>query len=539
MSAKAIMSSWIVAATAWSLSNNQQSTANNQRFEVQPMSKHSQNKKSFILPLITILFVVALVLSGCSNTLATDAAHATAAKVAQVQELVTTGSSQPEQQTSTAAPTTTIIQSSDQEALADLYERVVPSVVNIQVTGSSMPLPQLPEGFPNMPDHPDIPMQGEGSGWVYDDQGHIITNNHVVEGADKVIVVFDNGLWDEAEIVATDPQSDLAVIKVDAPESVDLKPLPLADPENLRVGYSVIAIGVPFGLESTMTTGIVSALGRSFPVGNALTGNYTLPAVIQTDAAINPGNSGGPLLNLNGEVVGVNFAIESPIRANSGVGFAIPVSIIQRVVPALLENGEYDYPYLGISGQSVTPQLAEMLELPQNVLGAYVDSVVPDGPAGKAGVQGGDRRIEVEGIDMKAGGDIIIAMDDEPVRSFEDLVSYLVRKTEPGQKATLTVLRDGDTVELDVVLGERPTTQVELSGEGPVGGISAKAAIAIARDTVAQENLLDGPVNETVVTQDELDDGQPVWTVELSDASATATVVIDAMTGDVLDASVK
>jgi len=499
------------------------------------MSKHSQAKKSIFLPLITLLFVVALVLSGCSGSIATDAAHATAAKVAQVQELIS-----PDQraEAQAASPPPAIVMSSDQEALADLYERVLPSVVNIQVTGSSMPLQQLPEGFPNMPDHPDIPMQGEGTGWIYDTEGHIVTNNHVVEGADKVIVVFHNGLWDEAEVVATDPQSDLAVIKVDAPEGMELQPLPLADPDNLRVGYSVIAIGVPFGLESTMTTGIVSALGRSFPVGDALTGNYTLPAVIQTDAAINPGNSGGPLLNLNGEVVGVNFAIESPIRANSGVGFAIPVSIVQRIVPALLENGEYDYPYLGISGQSVTPQLAEMLELPQNVLGAYVDSVVPDGPAGKAGVQGGDRRIEVEGIDMKAGGDIIIAMDDEPVRSFEDLVSYLVRKTEPGQKATLTVLRDGDTVELDVVLGERPTTQVELSGEGPVGGISAKAAIAIARDTVAQENLLDGPVNETVVAQDERD-GEPVWIVELSDASATATVMIDAATGDVLDASVE
>ena len=504
------------------------------------MPKYSQNKKSFILPLIIILFVAALVLSGCSNTLATDAADATAAKVAQVQELVSSPSTEPQQQASSATTVaTTIIQSPDQEALADLYERVAPSVVNIQVTGSGMPLQQIPEGFPNMPDHPDIPMQSEGSGWIYDDQGHIVTNNHVVEGADKVIVIFDNGLWDEAEVVATDPQSDLAVIKVDAPESVDMKPLPLADPENLRVGYSVIAIGVPFGLESTMTTGIVSALGRSFPVGNALTGNYTLPAVIQTDAAINPGNSGGPLLNLNGEVVGINFAIESPIRANSGVGFAIPASIIQRIIPALLEKGEYDYPYLGISGQSVTPQLAEMLELPENVLGAYVDNVAPDGPADKAGVQGGQRPVQIDGIDMRSGGDIIIAMDDEPVRSFDDLVSYLVRKTEPGQKATLTVLRDGDTVELEVELGERPTTEVDLAGEQPMEGISAKAAIAIARDTVAQENLLDGPVTETVVTQDELDDGQSVWTVELSDANATATVVIDAATGDVLDASVK
>jgi len=506
------------------------------------MSKYPLHKNTFVIPLIIILLAAAIVVSGCAAApLASDAAQATAAKVAQVQETVSSvAESEPER---AAQPAPIIAQPLDQEALADLYDRIVPSVVNIQVTGvSSFGLGELPEDFPfefpDSPNFPDMPTMGEGSGWIYDDQGHVVTNNHVVDGAEEVIVIFHNGLWAEAEVVATDPQSDLAVIKVVAPEGVNLIPFPLAEADSMRVGYSVIAIGNPFGLESTMTTGIVSALGRSFPVGNALTGNFTLPAVIQTDAAINPGNSGGPLLNLNGEVVGVNFAIESPIQVNSGVGFAIPVSIIQRVIPALLDRGEYDYPYIGIAGQSVTPQLVKMLELPQNVLGAYVDDVVTDGPADKAGVHGGEQAVQIDGVDMRLGGDIIVAIDGAPVRSFEDLVSYLVRKTEPGQQATLTVMRDGELLDLSIELSERPTAEIEFSEELSMDGISASAAIAIARDTIFQEKLLDGPVIETVVTQDE-SDGQPIWTVDLSDEITTATVVIDAVTGDVLDVSVK
>ncbi len=505
------------------------------------MYPHSQHKNTFILPLIIILLVALTVVSGCTAApLASKAVQATAAKVVQVQETV---SASTDTEMGQQQPAPTIVQSPDQEVLADLYDRIVPSVVNIQVTGvSPFGMGELPEDFPfefpDTPGFPDMPSMGEGSGWVYDDMGHIVTNNHVVEGADEVIVIFHNGLWTEAKVVATDPQSDLAVLKVDAPEGVELTPFPLAEPDSMRVGYSVIAIGNPFGLESTMTTGIISALGRSFPVGNALTGNFTLPAVIQTDAAINPGNSGGPLLNLNGEVVGVNFAIESPIQANSGVGFAIPVSIIERVIPALIENGEYDYPYIGIAGQSVTPQLAKMLELPQNVLGAYVDDVVADGPADMAGVQGGEESIQVDGVDMRLGGDIIVSIDNESVHSFEDLVSYLVRKTEPGQQATLTVMRDGEMLDLDIELGQRPTMEIDLAEEQSMEGIGASAAIAIARDTASQEDLLDGPVIETVVTQDE-SGGQPIWTVELSDESATATVIIDAVTGDVLDASVE
>ena len=432
-----------------------------------------------------------------------------------------------------------------QEALADLYERVAPSVVNIKVTvehpdvagGQGNP-EELPfPGLPNMPGNMP-PIQGEGSGWVYDKEGHIVTNNHVVEGASDILVTFHDGHWAKGEVVATDPMADLAVIKVTPPKGVTLKPLPLAEPDSLRVGYSVIAIGAPFGLEETMTTGIVSAIGRSLPVGLDVAGpHYSLPDVIQTDAAINPGNSGGPLLDLTGRVVGVNFAIESPVRASSGIGFAIPISIVQRVVPALIENGKYEYAYLGIRGQSVTPELAEALGLPDNVLGAYVDQVVPGGPADRGGVRGGSKVVDVNGIELHAGGDVIIAIDGHPVRQFNDLVSYLVTKASPGQEVTLTVLRDGKKRDLKVTLGVRPE-QPEETNEEMAGKITPKAAIAIARDTAEERGLLKGKVKETTVLPDTYQ-GRDVWVVELSDGKRTAEVIVDAETGDVLSAEVR
>jgi 2-alkenal reductase len=432
------------------------------------------------------------------------------------------------------APTTQVI--SDSEALANLYDRVLPSVVNVQVTkkGDTSEAP-LPFGFPF--EMPDLPQQGEGSGFVYDDQGHIVTNNHVVDGADKVVVTFYNGLWAKADVVATDPQADLAVLKVTPPEGVELRPLPLAKASILRVGHTVVAIGNPFGLEGTMTVGIVSAMGRSFPVGEATGGRYTLPDVIQTDAAINPGNSGGPLLNLAGEVVGVNFAIESPVRANSGVGFAIPVSIVERVVPALIKDGRYRYAYLGIAGGSITPELAEALDLSENILGAYVQTVAPAGPAAKAGVKGGSRTVEVEGTELQAGGDIITAIDGNPIRQFNDLVSFLVTKAEPGQKVKLTVLRDGAQKELEAVLGERPKEIVEQAA-GKAGGISVRAAIRIARDEVSNRKLLKGEITETMATSGE-QNGRRVWVVELSDGRQTARVVVDAENGEVMDVTVE
>ncbi len=433
----------------------------------------------------------------------------------------------------------------DQDALAQLYNQIAPSVVSIQVTSKAedtsggFQLPNIP-GLPRMPGTPngDAPLQqGEGSGFIFDNDGHIVTNNHVVDGATSVNVVFNDGHWAKAEVVATDPQADLAVIKVTPPADFTWRPLPLAKSDSLKVGYTVIAMGNPFGLEGTMTTGIVSALGRGMPVGQLGPSRYTLPDVIQTDAAINPGNSGGPLINLAGEVVGVNFAIESPSRSNSGVGFTIPVSIVSRVVPELIKDGKFDYAYLGLSGVSIGPDLAEQLKLDNKVLGVYVGGVVANGPADKAGVQGGDNRASTNGSsELQAGGDIITAINDQPVHRFEDLVSYLITKAAPGDKVSLSIIRDGKSQKIDVVLGARPdasSTAAKAQAEGPV---SARQAIEIASD--AAKDSLKGDITQTVVSPDR-QKGQDVWVVELTTDSQTATVTIARETGEVLNIDVK
>lgn len=422
----------------------------------------------------------------------------------------------------------------DQEALADLYDFVVPSVVNIQVTGGAGSA-QLPFGLPDG----ESPLQrSQGTGFIYDNSGHIITNNHVVEDAEAVLVIFYNGFWSEAEVVATDPQADLAVLKVTPPEGFVWRPLPLAAADQLRVGHTVIAIGNPFGLESTMTTGVVSAVGRGLPVGDAGSNRYTLPDVIQTDAAINPGNSGGPLINLRGEVVGVNFAIESPVRGNSGVGFTIPVSIVRRVIPALIEQGRFEYAFLGLSGSTISPELAKNLDLPNTLLGVYVATVIAGGPSEAAGLLGASETIAAdEGGEIQIGGDIIVAIDGEQVRSFEDLVGYLVTEAAPGQSVTLSVLRDDVEIQVSVELGRRPgltaSSRLRQSGE-----VNARQAIAIASEFVTDEDLLEGEITEKVATP-ETRGGEEVWVVDLSDDSKTVTVIVSKATGEVLDHSVE
>jgi 2-alkenal reductase len=417
----------------------------------------------------------------------------------------------------------------DQEALADLYDAVAPSVVSIRVVADA-PMIDIPGMDPNQ--LPDIPQQqGQGSGFIFDNEGHIVTNNHVVDSATEVTVVFYDGTWADAEVVATDPQADLAVLKVTPPAGPAWNPLPLASVADLRVGHSVIAIGNPYGLESTMTTGIVSATGRSFPVGGFGENRYTLPDVIQTDAAINPGNSGGPLLNLDGQVVGVNFAIESGSGANSGVGFAIPVSIVEKVVPALIADGKYTYPYLGLSGTSIGPEVARELELENTQLGAYVATVIPGGPADEAGIVPADP-------DTNQGGDIVIAFNGEPVRSFDDLVAALITTTEPGDTATLRILRGGEEMDVQIAVGERPAdTATRAEGQAPEGeGVNARDAISIAEQET--EGMLDGEVTEKIATPDSRD-GTDVWVVELSTDTQTATVVIDRATGEVLEVGVQ
>lgn len=424
----------------------------------------------------------------------------------------------------------------DQETLAELYAQVAPSVVNIQVTSHATDLGipgfELPNG--------GLLQQSQGSGFMYDNLGHIVTNNHVVEGAESLLVVFSNGHWADAEVVAVDEQADLAVIKVTPPDDVEWRPLPLAEPDSLRVGYTAVAIGNPFGLDSSMTTGIISALGRGIPVGDGFTSRYTLPDVIQTDAAINPGNSGGPLMDLAGRVVGVNFAIRSQVPANAGVSFAIPVSIVQRIVPALIQDGRYAYAYLGLTGSTISAPMADMLGLPDNRLGVYVAEVIPGGPSAEAGVVGASELVTNEnGVEVERGGDIITAIDGQPVQRFEDLVSYLVTKVVPDQTVTLSVMRGEETLQIPVVLGERPATVgvPRIPSDEANNLISVREAIEIAVAAVEEAELLTGEIEEKVAAPHDLD-GMTVWIVELSTADATAVVTINAADGEVLEITV-
>jgi 2-alkenal reductase len=284
---------------------------------------------------------------------------------------------------------------------------------------------------------------------VLDTNGHIVTNNHVIEGADQILVRFADETVVEAELVGADVDSDLAVIRVDVPADL-LREVRLGDSSTLRVGQRAIAVGNPFGLEQTMTTGIISALGRVV----RQEGGFSLPFLIQTDAAINPGNSGGPLLNSRGEVIGVNTFIFSRSGSSSGVGFAVPVNTVKRVVPALIATGRYADPWLGISGVSITPTVAEALALPVEQ-GILLQEVVPEGPADRAGLRGNDQQVEFEGALLPTGGDIVVAIDGLEVRDMDDLIIYLARTTV-GQTVTLDIIRDGERQSLDLILGERP-----------------------------------------------------------------------------------
>ncbi len=339
----------------------------------------------------------------------------------------------------------------EEQLLVRVYEEVNPSVVNIRVRTT------ISGGFPGFG---DFVQQGQGSGFVWDAQGHIVTNNHVVENTTEIEVTFHDGLSLPAKLVGADPDSDLAVIKVD-PAEHDLKPVKLGDSDALKVGQRAIAIGNPFGLAGTLTAGIISALGRDLPAGSADTGTvrYRIPDVIQTDAPINPGNSGGPLLNSNSEVIGVNAAIESTTGTSAGIGFAIPVNIVKRVVPSLIQTGTYRHPWLGVTIATLSPRVAEAMGLPRKQQGALVVEVTPGGPAATAGVKPSARVVQIDGSQVTVGGDVITRIDDTQIKRSEDLISYLVRRTSVGQQVTLTVLRDGKEMQITVTLGERPTTR--------------------------------------------------------------------------------
>jgi len=326
--------------------------------------------------------------------------------------------------------------------LAALYERVNPGVVTIIVA------------TPNA--------SGSGSGFVYDKEGHILTNYHVVEGAETIEVDFTDGNKVYGEVIATDLDSDLAVIKVNLPPE-ELIPLPLGDSDALKVGDQVVAIGNPFRLSSTMTLGIVSAKGRMLDSIRTSADNSPFSAgdLIQTDASINPGNSGGPLLNLAGEVVGINRAIRTtgttftgdPV--NSGIGFSVSINIVKRVVPYLIRDGHYDYPYLGITSSSIDFTLAEWKALDINqTYGAYLTGVVPGGPADQAGLRAGTITTSIPGL--LAGGDLIQAVDGKTVYVYGDLVSYIMTNKSPGDTINLTIFRNGQSMEVPLTLGKRP-----------------------------------------------------------------------------------
>ena len=341
-----------------------------------------------------------------------------------------------------------------QATLEQIYTNVNPSVVAIDVVESVGGTLNLPFGNNGQPQAPQA--QALGSGFVWDKDGHIVTNNHVVDGAEKISVTFSDGSIVPATLVGHDPDSDLAVIKVDVPAD-QLQPVTLADSTQVKVGQLAVAIGNPFGNENTMTVGFVSAIGRAIPAdGGTSNVAYTIPDVIQTDAPINPGNSGGVLVDDQGQVMGVTAQIDSPVRASVGIGFVIPSSIVKAVVPELIQSGKYDHSWLGISGGTLIPDLATAMNLKSDQRGALINTVTAGGPAEKAGLRGSAKETTLNGQTIKVGGDVIIAIDQQPVKTFDDLVAYLVSSTKVDQTVTLTILRDGQQQDVQVTLGARP-----------------------------------------------------------------------------------
>jgi 2-alkenal reductase len=325
------------------------------------------------------------------------------------------------------------IVAAQEQLLTEMYDRVVPSIVRIESR-------QGP-GF-----------GGEGSGFVWDTRGHILTNYHVVQGAQELLVLFSDGSDYVAKVVGSDPDADLAVIKIDAPAS-RLKPVELGVSGDLKPGQMAVAIGNPFGQDFTMTTGIISAVGRV--IQNAFS-NYRIPSVIQTDAAINPGNSGGPLFDRHGRVIGINAQIRSDSRQSSGVGFAVPIDLAKRVAPSLIEKGHYEYAYLGISGQDLNRDLRAAAELPEGLRGALLQLVSAGGPAELAGLRGGTRDVRIGQAAVRVGGDVVVSINGTPVKAMDDLIAYLALNTSPGDSVKIGIVRDGKEMTVDLKLGNRP-----------------------------------------------------------------------------------
>ena len=402
--------------------------------------------------------------------------------------------------------------------LEQVYKEVNPSVVSVVVIENASASSSLGTGQSSQ--------TALGSGFVWDKEGHIITNNHVVDGADQISVRFADGTIASANVIGTDVNSDLAVLQVDLPADA-LQPVQLADSTQVQVGELAIAIGNPFGEEGTMTMGIISALGRTLPVQSDTaqsSATYSIPDVIQTDAPINPGNSGGVLVDYSGRVIGVTAAIESPVDASSGIGFAIPSLIVQKVVPALIKTGHYDHPYLGISGTDLTPDLATAMNLKADQTGALVVTVTTGGPADKAGLRGSDQQAQINGVSVPLGGDVIVAIDGQPVRQFNDMLSYLARNTEVGQTITLTVLRDGKEMTVDLTLAARPEQSTAQSSSGT--GSTAGAYLGIDGVTLTSQidQAMNLPSNLSGVLVEKVEPGGPADQAGLLASTETVTL---------------
>lgn len=431
------------------------------------------NKK--ILSLASVLIVTVMLLSACSGATAVLSKAVSQFNIAQAasQTAVATPSTSTSKlltSSSSASTTTTtapaaITGSLDfltayENTLESIYTTVSPQVVNIMVlTPSTNSGLQTFPGFNNNQQSQPQYSEALGSGFIWDTKGDIVTNNHVVDGSTKIEVTFSDGTTVPATIVGQDPYSDLAVIKVDV--SADkLIPVTVADSTQVKVGEISIAIGNPYGFSGSMTVGTVSGLGRDLPTSTTdqtSGASYSIPDVIQTDAAINPGNSGGVLVNDQGQVIGVTSALESSSGSNSGIGFAIPAEIVSKVVPSLISSGKYDHPYLGISGTDMTPDIAQAMNLPTTTRGALVETVSAGGPAAAAGLQASNTTVTVNGVQGTVGGDIVTAIDNQTINSMSDIIAYLAIHSQVGQTVTLTIMRNGQTQTVQVTLGSRPS----------------------------------------------------------------------------------
>jgi len=319
-----------------------------------------------------------------------------------------------------------VYMNSVQDSISELFQDADQSVVSIAAFGGD---------------------NAQGSGFVYSENGYIVTNQHVIDGADRVEVSFTDGITKSARIIGTDPYTDLAVLKVN---KRNLEPLELGNSSNVKVGQRAVAIGNPFGLRGSMTSGIISQKGRTLRTQ----GGFSTPNVLQTDAAINPGNSGGPLMNVQGEVIGVNTAIESNTGVFSGIGFAIPSNTVERVVPELIDEEDYAHPWIGVSGIDVNQGIAEEIGL-ENSTGFLISEIVPGGPADTAGLKGPERNTTINGAQLGVGGDVIVAINGEKIRGISDILLYLARDAEVGETVQITVIRDGERMQVPLTLQSR------------------------------------------------------------------------------------